>query len=111
MITNPQKYQNLNLLLLLISLQTFLSLIPPSNLQMIDKNDRLLGNCFQDDSGEFCVPEMKRNNKRDTLMFVTPWNSGGYANSIEFAPKIDYVSPAWFKLSPSPSPSNTGFII
>jgi chitinase domain-containing protein 1 len=37
--------------------------------------------------------------KSKSLAFVTPWNSKGYENAIEFAHKLDFVSPCWLRTS------------
>lgn len=53
--------------------------------------------CISDDSLEVCESPKKYINK-DILVFVTPWNDQGYKNVIQYAQKLDYVSPVWFRL-------------
>jgi len=49
--------------------------------------------CYQDDSGKVCEGVGRR---EGNLFFVTPWNSIGYQNTVDFAQKMDFVAPVWF---------------
>jgi chitinase domain-containing protein 1 len=33
-----------------------------------------------------------------TLVFLTPWNSKGFDYALEYAKKLDYISPVWFDM-------------
>ena len=52
--------------------------------------------CYSDDSDYFCVKSNARVIKKDSLVFVTPWNRLGYELVVTNSHKVTMVSPVWF---------------
>lgn len=52
-------------------------------------------NCFDDESDTVCNNK-EPVNKRESLIFTTPWNKIGYQYTERFAQRLEIISPVWF---------------